>query len=96
MAVVKQREYLLRTGKSKIPEVSVITSLDQVKRQLEAFNYNDVNMARFVTRNKENIRAILPGYGASSHMVKQNQYRELMQEARGILTEPIKIEFDAR
>lgn len=92
-SVIKQREYLLRIGESKVPEISARMAVEELNRYLEAYNYSDVNMAKFLLRNKEKVRAILPGNGASTHMKRRNEFRDLLMGARGLVVEPLKIEF---
>lgn len=94
-SVIRQREHLLKTGASKVPELPARLAIEELKRYLDAYSFNnDVNMARFLSRNKDKVSAILPGTGSTSFTRRRSEFRQLCSEARTILREPVKIEFD--
>lgn len=67
LTVVKEREHLLKTGKSKRSILPLASITERIKLYLHNNSYTDEQMLRFVARHKVDILMIIPGEPSRSH-----------------------------
>lgn len=84
----------MRSGVSKVDPALAGRSIRELKPYLEAYNYNDRQMANFVIRNSNHIFRLLPGYGSTHHAKRFEEYRQLMQDAVQIKSGNQKLQFN--
>ncbi len=86
LSAIRQRKLLLQTNRSRKLRPETEKAVEILERLLSAYSYeNDLNMARFIIQNQDNIIAILPGTGASGYEKKSSERRDTLHEARTIL-----------
>lgn len=86
---IKQRKFLVRTNRNHKPQHEVAKALDILETMLATYSYeNDLNMARFVKQQIDNIETILPGSGATCHEKRLYELSEINNRASIILGIP--------
>lgn len=80
-SAIKQREYLLRSGKSKGNNLAKASNTEFLKKQLEAYPYTTKeSLQGFINRHKMRIYDILPGEGSASCEKKRREFIQILNE----------------
>lgn len=80
-SAIKQREHLLRSGKSRGNIMLKAANTEYLKTQLAAYPYKTTeSLHGFIRRNKERIYDILPGEGSRACLKKRREFIHILNE----------------
>ena len=91
IAVIKQRDYLIRQGISRKNEYRMRENIEFLRRRLDFFSYDtDRKISMLFQQNKVRILSLLPGDGSGNHQKRQVEFirfesltRQITSEGRG-------------
>lgn len=87
LSLVSQRRALIFKGESRVEKRTAIEAYEIIERYLNAYEYNDVQMARFFCDHYTTISLMLPGEGSSCHQSRLNTLLKLYNKAVAINTQ---------
>lgn len=79
--LIRQRQIVIRTGRSKKNTYEMLKTIDHLKVNLDAAGKKDRFMARFFMMNEEEIRSLIPGKYPSRYY---DRFISLRDQAREI------------
>jgi hypothetical protein len=80
--IVRSRRYLIKTGKSLVPEYEVAPSLNKVSTWVEFYPYaNDNGVRKFIKSNMQHIERIIPGSGSASGLSLLKQINQFCNQS---------------
>lgn len=83
---IKQRKFLVLNNKNHKPQHEVTKALYELDTLLSTYTYeNDLNMARFIRQQIDNIETILPGSGATSYTKRMTEFNEINKKAIALI-----------
>lgn len=80
--IVKQRVYLIESGKGRLPDGSMRAAVDRLMPYL-SMNFTDHGAAIFLAKHQHDIRAIIPSNNAKAN---QLAHLDVLIEASKIIT----------
>jgi len=91
-AVIKQRSYLIRSGRSLKNSYQMAENMDHLRRRLDFFPYDsDRKISLLFQQNKARILSLLPGKGSGGHDKNQVEFAHFDQITRQILLDTPQI-----
>ena len=85
-SVIRQRQAIIRLGKSKNNEAEMLRTIDYLQRQLDYYKFEtDSKIAGFFDRNAFKIQSLLPGPGSASHVARNQQFNNYMNITQTII-----------
>lgn len=86
LSVIRQRQKLIDSGKSKKPPAGMLLVIDRLKVHLDAYPHTSSRaMARWFLKNQEDIRSLIPG-NYHTNKKRFDDFASLREEARMIHT----------
>ena len=82
-SIIRQRQMLIKAGKSKKDQAQMQYAIDHLKALLNAYPYaTGQKMAGFIIRNQDEIRSLIPE-GPQARK-RQQDFNQLLEEAQHI------------
>jgi hypothetical protein len=88
--LIKQRSYLIKTGKSQADPGYISDCLTEIVRYTDAFKYDtDQKMALFWSNHCHQVYALIPGRKAGGHESAVRIFNHLTVTSKQILANPV-------
>ena len=85
-SVVKQRSFLIKSGRSKKPEAEQLGIINFIIKHLDAYpDRTDKQMAGFWNKNADQFFTLLPGKGSAVHETLTETFYQLNSEAKTLI-----------